>query len=341
MKAPAFWTRRGIPSALLTPVAAAYRAVDYLLRARKPVYRAPVPVICIGNLTVGGTGKTPTVIEIVQHLSAENRTPHVVSRGYGGSEAGPLLVDIVRHKAAEVGDEPLLIASYVPTWIARDRAAGVRAAVAAGAGVVVLDDGFQNPSVAKDISIIVVDASYGFGNGRTLPAGPLREPVAAGMARADAVLLIGDPPESWPETLHGKPVFRARIEARKSGMSFDGVRVFAFAGIGRPEKFFDTLRGLGAQIIDSEAFDDHQTYSRTMLDRLLARADAQDLMPVTTEKDAVKLPAFTRGRIWPVPIGLVGEDLIKIKALVDDALASSSAVNASNLDDSGHDKSQS
>jgi len=230
---------------------------------------------------------------------------HAVSRGYGGTERGPLLVEIGKHVASQVGDEPLLIASYTPTWIAKDRVAGVRAAVDAGAQIIVLDDGFQNPSVAKDLSLIVVDAGYGFGNGRTLPAGPLRESVEVGMVRADAVILIGDAPEPWPAVFKGKPVLTASLRPRFSGMSLDGARVLAFAGIGRPEKFFATVREQGATIVDSESFPDHHTYSRPIIDRLLARADAQDLMVVTTEKDAVKLPKDTLGKIWPIPVGLV------------------------------------
>lgn len=317
MKAPAFWARRDWRSTLLVPAAWLYRAGDRLLRSTKRSYRAPVPVICVGNLTVGGSGKTPTVIHIIGHLIAEGRAVHVVSRGYGGAQTGPLAVDLARHSAADVGDEPLLIAAYAPTWIASDRAAGVKAAVTAGAEIVVLDDGFQNASVEKDLSIIVVDAGFGFGNGRTLPAGPLREPVATGMARADAVLLIGSPAQPWPETFHGKPVLRASLVPKYSGIGLEGARVLAFAGIGRPEKFFQTVRDLGAEIVESESFADHQVYSRVLVERLLARAEAKDLMVVTTEKDAVKLPAFTRGKIWPVPVGLEGKGLSKINALLD------------------------
>ncbi len=316
MKTPAFWTRRDWRSTLLLPAAWLYRAADRVLRSLKRPYRAPVPVICVGNLTVGGSGKTPTVIYLVQHLIEQGKAVHVVSRGYGGSMTGPLAVDLARHSAEQVGDEPLLIAAYAPTWIARDRAAGIKAAVAAGAEVVVLDDGFQNPSVEKDLSIIVVDAGFGFGNGRTLPAGPLREPVAQGMARADAVLLIGTPPEPWPDRFHEKPVLRASLVPKYSGIGLEGARVLAFAGIGRPEKFFQTVRELGAEIVESESFADHQIYSRVLVERLLARADAKDLMVVTTEKDAVKLPSFTRGKIWPVPVGLEGPDLIKINMLM-------------------------
>ncbi len=315
MKAPAFWEQRNWISTALLPVSWLYGMASRWVQSRKKPYRASVPVICVGNLTVGGTGKTPTVIALLQRLTEQGVTVHAVSRGYGGTEIGPTLVEIGKHTAAEVGDEPLLIASYAPIWVARDRAAGVQAAVNAGADIIVLDDGHQNASVAKDMSIIVVDAAYGFGNERVLPAGPLREMISAGMNRADAVVLIGKPATLWPETFHRKPVLRAALRPRFSGISLDGARVLAFAGIGRPEKFFDTVKEQGAKIIDSEAFADHQTYSRAIIDRLMARAEAQDLMIVTTEKDAVKLPEYTRGKIWPIPVGLSFFDEEKLKIL--------------------------
>jgi len=311
MKAPAFWTENNWRAAALAPASWVYDATSRWLRSRKPQYRAPVPVICVGNLTVGGTGKTPTVIALLQNLIERGLSVHVVSRGYGGSESGPTLVEIGKHNAAQVGDEPLLIASYAPIWVAKDRAAGVRAAAEAGAEFIVLDDGHQNPSVEKDLSLIVVDALYGFGNERVLPAGPLRETITAGMKRADSVMLIGEPSKPWPETFHGKPVLKAVLQPRFSGISLDGARVLAFAGIGRPEKFYETVKGQGATIVDRETFADHQTYTRPIIDRLMARADAQDLMIVTTEKDAVKLPEYTRGKIWPIPVSLVISDMDK------------------------------
>lgn len=308
MKAPAFWESRGWRSTLLLPAAEIYCAVGRFLRNRKAIFRASVPVICVGNLTAGGTGKTPMVIKILQKFSENGVLVHAVSRGYGGSEVGPLAVEVGTHEAAQVGDEPLLIASYAPTWIARNRAAGVRAAIEGGAQAVVLDDGFQNPSVEKDLSLIVVDAGYGFGNRRCIPAGPLRERVEEGMARADALVLIGEPDNPWPDEFHGKSVLRAVFEPRFSGISLEGARVLAFAGIGRPEKFFDTVRQQGATIVDSETFPDHYVYSRSIIERLIARAEAQDLMLVTTEKDAIKLPRDTLGKIWPLPVDLVFDD---------------------------------
>src|SRR5438477_9577414 len=192
---------------------------------------------------------------------------HVVTRGYGGDLPGPVRIDPARHDANAVGDEALLIAARTPCWVARDRAAGIAAAAEAGAAAILLDDGFQNPSVAKDLSLVVIDAEYGFGNGRVMPAGPLREPVAAGLARADAVVLIGDAPT--PSELSGAscPVLRAAVEP-VNGERFRNARLVAFAGIGRPEKFFATVRRLGGQLAATQSFPDHHPYRPDEIARL-------------------------------------------------------------------------
>jgi tetraacyldisaccharide 4'-kinase len=278
-------------------------------------------VICVGNLTAGGAGKTPTVIALIEHLAARGRKVQVVSRGYGGSLAGPIRVDQARHRAEEVGDEPLLLSAFAPAWIARDRAAGVRAAEAAGADVILLDDGFQNPAVKPSLSLVVVDAARGFGNGRCIPAGPLREPVRTGLARADLVLTIGDTAtqalfdETWGPL--DRPRLRGHLQPLQMGMDWTGQRVLAFAGIADPSRFFATLRAKGAEVIRGEALGDHETLSETLLRRLEAEAAAVGAQLVTTEKDAARLPPHWRPKVLTLVVRLKVEDWSDLDAMLD------------------------
>lgn len=312
MRPPAFWqnppSAPGIAARALQPLGFLYGAATARRVAREG-YRASVPVICIGNLNVGGTGKTPATLALLARVKGA----HVVSRGYGGALEGPVLVDPMRHAAAQVGDEPLLLAAFAPTWVAKDRATGVKAAEAAGAKLVLLDDGFQNPSVHKDLSLIVVDAERGFGNGLCLPAGPLREPVATGLARAQALLSIGGADaqaqfvQDWGPMIR-VPHLRGMLTPLQMGMDWRGERVLAFAGIGHPDKFFATLRSEGAEIVKAVSLDDHQPLSDTLLRRLEAEAAGLGAQLVTTEKDQVRLPASFRPKVLTLVVRLQVED---------------------------------
>lgn len=320
MRAPGFWSRPpGLLSAALSPLAAVWAWQTARWVARPPRLRPDVPVICVGNVNAGGTGKTPVAAALLQRLADGGASPAVLSRGHGGRLEGPVRVDERAHDAADVGDEPLMLAGFGPVWVARDRVAGARAAMAAGADVLVMDDGFQNPDLAKDLSILVIDAGAGFGNGRVIPAGPLREPVDAALARAGLVVLLGPAAararflRDWPQVA-AMPLAQGDLAPLPTGMPWQGLPCLAFAGIGRPEKFYATLRGLGVDLRGTRSFADHQPYARPILERLSREAGKLGAQLVTTEKDMVRLPADFRAQVRTVPVRLELEDWAPLDA---------------------------
>ena len=308
MRAPDFWSEDNGLARVLAPLGYLWSAGTGLRRAVARTARLSVPVVCVGNLVAGGAGKTPLAITLGRYLLARGRAPHFLSRGYGGRARGPLRVDASRHGAHDVGDEPLLLAAVAPTWVARDRRDGARAAIAGGADIIVMDDGFQNPSLVKDVSILAVDGGYGFGNGRLMPAGPLRERLAGGLARADAVVVIGsDGRGSRNRVARHCPVFEARLEPLPDD-AVAGRKVLAFAGIARPAKFYATLRQLGCIVAGTRAFPDHHRYRPDEIVRLCEEAAALGALPVTTEKDLVRLPEAARAMVRCVRVELAWAD---------------------------------
>lgn len=314
MRAPNFWNRpprhRNYRAAMLSPLAMLYASATARRLRTTCGIKLDIPVVCIGNINAGGTGKTPTVMWLQEQLIAMGARPHVVSRGYGGELSGPVQVSPHLHNARDVGDEPLLLSAFGPVWVAKDRAAGAIAARNAGATVILLDDGFQNPSVQKDLSIIVVDAKQGFGNTKCMPAGPLREPVKVGLRRADFVLSLGSEHaqtgflEHWGTQLNDVPHITGKVCPLQTGMPWQGTRVLAFAGIGHPEKFFATLRASGADIVHGEALADHQPLTLALMSRLEKDANRLNAQLVTTEKDAVRLPEQFRRQVITLPVRL-------------------------------------
>lgn len=316
MREPAFWWREaGLMTAVLSPLSAAYGAIA-AARMERDGARAPVPVICIGNFTLGGGGKTPTAIAIARMLADAGHKPMLLSHGYGGEIVGPLSVDLQLHHAAQVGDEALLLARAASTIVSRDRVAGANAAAAAGATVVVMDDGMQNGSLAKDLTIAVVDGRRGIGNAHVFPAGPLRAPLSVQWERIDALLVIGERIGSAAlvakAVARGLPVFHGQLEPDPAAVAaLAGQKVLAFAGIGDPEKFFATLDAAGIAAPVRKAFPDHHRYTGEEAAELLMQAEHQGLGLLTTEKDLARVrgePGLTalvsRSRVLPVSLAI-------------------------------------
>jgi tetraacyldisaccharide 4'-kinase len=309
-RAPAFWTRDGVLARALSPLSPLVAAAT-ARRVARPGWRAPVPVLCCGNVSVGGTGKTPLALDLGRRLLARGHPVAFLTRGHGGRARQVTRVE-PGSDPARVGDEPLLLARVAPTWIAADRAASARAAIAAGARVLVLDDGLQNPSLARDLSFLVIDGGAGFGNGRVLPAGPLREGLGAALARCQAAVVIGRDDHRVIDRLAALPILAATLVTDAAPGP-----VLAFAGIGRPEKFFAGLRAAGAEPIETRGFPDHHPYRRSEIEALLRRADVLGVPAVTTEKDAARLPADLRTRLTVAPARLIWENPRALEDLLD------------------------
>jgi tetraacyldisaccharide 4'-kinase len=316
MRAPGFWMEDGLAARLLAPLGGITARMT-ARRVARPGWRAPVPVFCCGNATVGGSGKTTLALDLLARLQALGAAPHALLRGYGGTEAGPRRVEPVVHGAIRVGDEALLLAEVAPTWIARDRAAGARAAITAGATAIVMDDGLQNPGLVKDCSLLVIDGGFGFGNGRLLPAGPLREPVAAAASRCRAAVWIGEDRHAAILSLPpGLPVLRADLVQDLRNLDLTA-RYFAFAGIGRPEKFFDGLRAAGVTLAGARAFADHHPYTEAERAALHAAAAAESgATLLTTPKDFARLPIAARAGIAVAGVALAWADEAALDALL-------------------------
>ena len=333
MRSPDFWypqdfaeTGTGVAARILPvalcPGSMLYNALGQARRALTKPLRADVKVICIGNLTVGGTGKTPTAIAVARQLTDRHNTPFFLTRGFGGRAAGPLAVDPSRHTSRQVGDESLLLARHAPTIVSHNRLKGAELAVEQGADIIVMDDGFQNPTLVQDLSIIVVDAQRGFGNGRIIPAGPLREPITKGLARAHAIVLmqIDDDRSNWitPDPLQNfrRPLINAWYQTWQPA-TLESERVFAFAGIGRPQKFFQSAAKLGLHIVDTMAYPDHHAFTSSEFGIMVDRAETYGACLLTTEKDFVRLTKQQQDLVHV----LKGETCFENSAQLDQLLA--------------------
>jgi tetraacyldisaccharide 4'-kinase len=312
-KAPAWWD--GTPPAWLAPLSSGYALAGKIRRTLVRPLKLPVPVICIGNIVAGGAGKTPVVIALANMLKAQGYAPHILTRGYGGAVKQHTRVN-ADHRANEVGDEALLLAAHAPCWVGANRRVTARLACDAGANILIMDDGFQNPTLHKDLSFLVIDGGYGMGNGAVIPAGCLREPPADAFARAQAVVLVGKDAHGIIPTLPKHlTLLRGAIQPTIPE-SLKAQKLLAFCGIGRPKKFYDTLIGAGLNVAETQDFPDHHPFSEAELQSLQACAEAVNATLVTTEKDWVRLGALWREKITYVPITLKLEPASLLQGLL-------------------------
>ena len=325
MREPAFWYRPSSwKSHLLRPVGALYGAIA-AQRLRRKGFDAGIPVFCVGNYHVGGAGKTPTVAALAKILRELGETPVVLSRGYGGRLHGPVMADPARHTAADIGDEPLMLSSHLPVAVSRNRVDGVALARSQRASVILMDDGFQNPSIAKDASLIVIDGERGIGNGRVFPAGPLRAPLKPQLALTDALVVVGNGTAGDAIAADirgcGAEVFSAQLKPDAASLAaLAGKKVLAFAGIGDPTRFFRTLTTSGIEVASARVFADHHAFLKAEIDALVADARRDSLTLVTTEKDLARLGSARQGTCEIVPFKVTlefsrGENLRKFLSL--------------------------
>ena len=314
MKTPQFWQSNGVIPTILSPIASIYYAIHCSRIAKIEPVAVSKRVICVGNATVGGAGKTPTVIALAKILQEQGISPHVISRGYGGAITTPTQVNPDEHLAADVGDEPLLIARHAPCWVARRRQLAAEMAIIRGsADAIIMDDGLQNPTLHKDFTLMVVDGGFGFGNGKMLPAGPLREPLGVALVKSDAVLIIGEDTTGVTAALNSEncelPILRATIQPDESALAtLKDKLVIAFAGIARPAKFYDTLKQAGATIISTHDFADHHQFTASELSKLQSEVTTKNATLITTEKDHVRLPDSIKSEVLTLPISLRFDD---------------------------------
>jgi tetraacyldisaccharide 4'-kinase len=329
VRAPRFW-RPGKPTAfarLLQPIGALYGAATARRMAR-PGGRAGAPVVCVGNFVAGGAGKTPAAIALARMLIDDGKRVAFLSRGYGGAKRDePVRVDPNVHDARTVGDEPLLLARLAPCWVGADRLRGAAMAIEAGAQVLLLDDGLQNPSLAKDLALAVVDGVERFGNGLCIPAGPLRAPIAAQAPRVQGFIVVGGEESAAPAisaAAPGKPVLRASLEPDAlAAAPLIGREVVAFAGIARPEKFYATLRRIGAQLVATRDFADHHPFTEREIEALIEEAVRRGALLATTEKDRVRLTRRQAQAVVTLPVTLRFDEPAAVREMLKAALRSS------------------
>jgi len=317
------WEKESVHKMLVMTIPAYIKASECKKRFTK-TGKVSVPVICVGNLTMGGTGKTPLSIMLAKEALKAGKNPFFLSRGYGGKLQGVLINNSIKYSSADVGDEPLLLSRVAPVVINKNRYEGAKLAINNGADFLIMDDGFQNYTLEKDFSFLVFDGRKGIENGFVLPAGPLREPFDTGLKRANAVVIIRDDEKKLTDTIRSVspdiPVFYADISFNQKDIEeIKGKKCLAMTALGNPEKFADSLKQIGVEIVKTDFFPDHHFYTEEELRQVVNDAEREDLTIITTEKDAVKIPEKYLSKVKVMPIDIVfkdGQDIDKIKGLL-------------------------